>query len=231
VKVSIVMATYNRSALLAPVLESIRRQRPSVEYELIVVDDGSEDQTKSVCEFYGVLYSYLHRPYYSNPAAARNVGYRAAKGEVIIAQSSDVRHDSEDAIERLAQCEPRTFQIATVTALREDGSFWQFYTHGTENPRPFFFLGSLLRKDLYAIGGDDEDFKALGCEDDWFADRLIHGRGCRPVYRADVHATHLWHDRPKAHWDDRFQEARATLQSKREMAMQNGTWVAAGGAW
>lgn len=229
-KASIVMATYNRANLLQSVLESIRAQRVPFPYEVIVADDGSRDSTKEVCDFYGARYIYLDRPGYRNPGPARNAGYRMAIGEVIIAQSSDTRHDGEDVIERLAEIEPGAFNIATVRALREDGSYWMDYT-SISNQRPLFFLGSLRRADLYAIGGDDEDFTMLGCEDDWFADRLIRGRKLRPVYRPDILGTHLWHERPPEHWDDQFDAAKKLLAEKRRQAEASGQWVAAGGAW
>lgn len=229
-KCSIVMATYNRAPLLERVLESIRVQTPTFAYELIVVDDGSADDTEAVCDRFNVQYHYLDRPGYCNPTAARNVGYRAAQGEVIIAQSSDTLHERNDTVELLCEIEPRTFNIATVRNQNKDGSYGREYT-GRGNQRPFFFLGSLFRRDLYGIGGDDEDFKVLGCDDDWFADRLVNGRGLKPVYRDDIVGCHLWHERPKQHWDDQYHLAMDVLNQKRTLARSTGDWVASGGAW
>lgn len=231
--VSIVMATYNRSRLLSEVLASIKAQGQLRPTQIIVVDDGSDTAEASanafLCEQYDAEYSWLNRPGYCNPAAARNVGYKAATGDIVIAQSSDVTHDPM-AIERLCQLARGTFNIATVWATDPQGVPTQQLT-GPECRRPLFFLGSLFREDLYAIGGDDEDFDVLGCEDDWFADRLIHGRGLEPVYRSDVSGRHQWHRRPRESWDDQFPRAQAILARKREHAEKTGEWVAAGGPW
>lgn len=229
-KLSVVMATYNRADLLAMVLESIRVQKPTFDYEVIVVDDGSQDDTKSICTFYSANYHFLDRPYYANPAKARNVGYRAALGDIVVAQSSDTYHVSTDALERLAFIEPGTFNIATVYALDEGGGITEQLT-GARNQRPLFFLGSLLRTDLFAIGGDDEDFTELGCEDDWFADRLGRGRLLKPNYREDIVGRHQWHPRPSAHWEDRFPMALNKLHNKRMTAEATGRWLAPDAPW
>lgn len=227
---SIVMAAYNKGPLLDKVLASIRAQTPPFDYELIVVNDGSDDETEEVCDRYGVEYTYLDRPGYTSPTVSRNVGYRMARGEIVIAQSADTYHSGYDVIERLCDIAPRTFNIATVKALGRGGLCESYYT-GLMNQRPFFFLGSLYRKDLYAIGGDDEEFDVLGCDDDWFADRLLNGRGLKPVYRDDIVGCHQWHDRPIEHWDNQFHRAQEILRNKRNEAKSTGEWFAAGGPW
>jgi glycosyltransferase involved in cell wall biosynthesis len=230
--VSIVMATYNKAKLLRETLKSIVIQGMLRPTQLIVVDDGSTDNgaTRDVCKEYGAEYHYLDRPGYCNPAAARNVGYKAATGDIVIAQSSDVFHKTPDAIERLCRLTPGTFNIATVVSLDAEGQPKTQYT-GTLMRRPFFFLGSLRREDLYAIGGDDEDFEAMGCEDEWFADRLMCGLKLEPQYRPDIIACHQWHRRPRGAWQDRFAEADAVLKRKRREAQETGHWVASGGKW
>ena len=48
-KLSVVIPTYNRSALLAKLLRQLAEQRlPATEFEVIVADDGSSDDTKDV---------------------------------------------------------------------------------------------------------------------------------------------------------------------------------------
>ena len=81
--VSIIVPTRNRSALLARLLESLALLRYS-RWEVIVVDDGSTDDTPSVVEEYrvrGLPITYLYQPW-SKMGAARNLGLRHARGEV-----------------------------------------------------------------------------------------------------------------------------------------------------
>jgi glycosyltransferase involved in cell wall biosynthesis len=86
-KVSVVIATYNRAGFLADAIDSVLQQRFQ-DYELIVVDDGSTDQTRTLVESYGSRIRYL---YHENrgPSAARNLGVRHARAPWIAFQDSD----------------------------------------------------------------------------------------------------------------------------------------------
>ncbi len=85
--VSIVIATYNRANYLGATLDSVLGQRFQ-DREVIVVDDGSTDETRSVVERYGARVRYY---YQSNrgPSAARNLGVQHALGAWIAIQDSD----------------------------------------------------------------------------------------------------------------------------------------------
>jgi hypothetical protein len=58
---------------------------------------------------------------------------------------------------------------------------------------PLFFLGSLLREDVYKIGGDDEDFIHPNYEDNWFFERLINGLKLTPIYTNSTKGFHQDH--------------------------------------
>jgi len=213
-KCSICIATKNKAVPLRRTLRSIVDQRPGFDYEIIVADDGSEDNTKGVClEFeketagvsgpdVGFKYIHLENPRYRNPSVARNATYREAKGEIVIAQSDDVIHHSPDAIKMLvSELQHGEFVIATVVNWdMGTGSPAKFgrlteYT-GLSNPRPLFFLGALWRSDLYAVGGNDEEFVEPCYDDDWFADCLIHGLKLKPRFLTNVVGHHQHHSRP-----------------------------------
>ena len=85
--VSVVIATYNRGSLLRATLESVLQQSFG-SYEVLVVDDGSTDQTRELLASYGDRI----RSYYQEnrgPSAARNLGVRHARGKWIAIQDSD----------------------------------------------------------------------------------------------------------------------------------------------
>ncbi len=85
VKCSITFATYNRGPLVENVLASIRSQDVPFDYEIVICDDGSSDDTKAICAKYDVeKYFYLDRPYHAGPAAARNVAFRQCEGDIVI---------------------------------------------------------------------------------------------------------------------------------------------------
>jgi glycosyltransferase involved in cell wall biosynthesis len=86
-KVSVVIATFNRAKLLRSTIESVLTQN-FVDYELIIVDDGSTDNTKAVLEPYQAKIRYFYQEN-RGPSAARNVGVRQAKAPWIAIQDSD----------------------------------------------------------------------------------------------------------------------------------------------
>ena len=236
-KCSICLSTYDRPKHLRQVLESIFRQRPPFDFEVCVADDCSPTREPTdVCARFPVKYQRIERePGYRNPARGRNVAYRLATGDVIIAQSDDVIHVTENCIERLvSNLKPAgEFLIATVVNVGEDlkpSSFPIPVFTGLACQRPFFFLGSLWRRDLYAIGGNDPDFVHPGFDDNWFADCLMEGLHLKPRYMDDILGYHIDHPRP----DDLHvvaEYARAVYLGKKKDAQRSKVWCSKGGPW
>jgi GT2 family glycosyltransferase len=80
---SVVMPTYNGEQFIAAALESVQNQQHREELELVVVDDGSTDQTLDIVRsFAETLPSRVITPgRLGNWVAATNLGMRAAAGE------------------------------------------------------------------------------------------------------------------------------------------------------
>jgi glycosyltransferase involved in cell wall biosynthesis len=86
-RVSVIVPCYNQGRYLAETIESVRAQRGGP--ELLVVDDGSSDDTASVARSYpGVRYLHQHN---QGTAAARNQGWRASAGEYLLFLDADDR--------------------------------------------------------------------------------------------------------------------------------------------
>lgn len=80
-QVSVIIATYNRSKLLRLAVDSVLAQsHPAI--EIIVVDDGSTDDTARVMAEYAGQVIYIRQPN-RGVEAARNQGFRAASGEYL----------------------------------------------------------------------------------------------------------------------------------------------------
>lgn len=90
-KVSVIIPTYNCEKYLPETIESVLNQTYQ-DFEIIIADDGSTDNTKSIVSDYTnkftgkILYCYQDN---NGPAAARNKGIKKAKGEYIAFLDSD----------------------------------------------------------------------------------------------------------------------------------------------
>lgn len=85
--VSIIIPTYNRARLIGETLDSVVAQT-YMNWECIVVDDGSSDGTETVMKAYcekDPRFKYYHRPVEHLPGGngARNYGFKKSKGEYV----------------------------------------------------------------------------------------------------------------------------------------------------
>lgn len=90
VKYSVIVPVYKVEAVLPRCIESILNQTVS-DFELILIDDGSPDQSGAICDEYAakdVRIRVIHQKN-AGVSAARNAGMRAAKGEFIVFADSD----------------------------------------------------------------------------------------------------------------------------------------------
>ena len=90
-KVSIIIPTYNRANLLPRAIKSVLSQTFK-DFELIVINDGSTDNTEEVIKKFqkkDERIKYILHKDNKGEAAARNTGIRIAKGEYIASHDSD----------------------------------------------------------------------------------------------------------------------------------------------
>lgn len=86
--VSVVIPTYNREKYISRAISSVLYQNWK-EYEIIVVDDGSTDNTKEVLSLFGSKIIYISHPYNKGVSAARNTGIKNARYPFIAFLDSD----------------------------------------------------------------------------------------------------------------------------------------------
>jgi GT2 family glycosyltransferase len=85
--VSVLIPTYNRAYIICSAIDSVLAQTYK-KIEVVVVDDGSTDNTRELLARYGDAVRYIYQPN-AGLAAARNTGLAAARGEFIALQDSD----------------------------------------------------------------------------------------------------------------------------------------------
>lgn len=87
-RVSVIIPTYNRAALLGDAIASVLAQSYQ-DFEVIVADDGSTDETAAVVARFGAPVRHLLLPHRGQPAAPRNSALAVANGEYIAFLDSD----------------------------------------------------------------------------------------------------------------------------------------------
>ena len=92
---SVILPAKNEALNLQALLPRVQAMLTGVnrDAEIIVVDDGSTDGTRQVCEAHGVR--VISHPYSSGNGAAVKTGARAARGEVLAFMDADGQHDPE----------------------------------------------------------------------------------------------------------------------------------------
>ncbi len=93
IKVSVVIPVHNEEASLGTVLEGINRVKGK-DWEVIVVDDGSEDGSATIARKKGA--KVLSHPYCIGNGAAVKTGIRKAKGEIVVLMDGDGQHNPEE---------------------------------------------------------------------------------------------------------------------------------------
>ncbi len=111
-KVSVVLPTYNRASLLKRAIKSILNQTYQ-DFEMIIVDDGSTDNTENVVKGFGNEgIRYISHDNNRGAGAARNTGIKVARGRYIAFLDSDnqwlpeklekqmqfIQHKTEDVV-------------------------------------------------------------------------------------------------------------------------------------
>lgn len=173
-KVSIILPAFNRGEFISDAIDSIQAMSFK-DWELIIVDDGSKDQTHKIVDKYlaDERIHYLNKETNQGPGVSRNIGLQESKGEYIAYLDSDNTYNPDFislAIEFLEK--NKSFDLVYGSLLTE--------SHGEEN-KPILFkefsremllkgnyidLNTVIhRRKLYALlGGFDETLTRMA---DW----------------------------------------------------------------
>ena len=112
---SIILPALNEAENLARLLPELKQAQPQA--EIIVVDDGSTDDTLTVCKQHGV--DTISHPYSMGNGAAIKSGARKSGGEILVFMDADGQHQPGD-IARLLDKMKEGYQM--VVGARKTGS-------------------------------------------------------------------------------------------------------------
>ncbi|MBX3187596.1 MAG: glycosyltransferase family 2 protein [Labilithrix sp.] len=216
IKASIVIATYNRRVPLAGLLATLAKQTvPREDYEVIVVDDGSnDDPTPTVYAYARALQVTVLRQTNSGVAVARTRGVECARGRIIVFLDDDMlvpeefvaahleAHDGHDDRVVMGELEPDA-RIATMPLFErfharvlqknadrfaEGGTFagHDVYTANLSLPRLLFFQA----------GGFDPAFfiedVELGVRLEKLGAKFVFSRRAAAVHASDHTSLDAW---------------------------------------
>lgn len=97
-KVSVIIPAYNEERSIGPIVQELKALYP--DFEIIVIDDGSIDETGSAATAAGARV-YRH-PYNIGNGAAAKSGIRIAGGDILVFMDGDGQHRPEDVAALLA---------------------------------------------------------------------------------------------------------------------------------
>ena len=209
--VSLVLSSFNRSKLLDVSLSSIVKNKPSFPFEIIVVNDGMDDSTESICEKYqkelNIKYFFTGQRNEKGlimrcPSVPNNFAIKQATGDIIILSCAEIfhiNHGIDEIVEPLLKnkkalsipsymycgtCEQHTEWIKKGVV---DYKFLSIHKDYVKMP----FLLGCWKKEILDIGGYDEDFIGYASEDNDFIARLLKN-GCTH-FRTNAKIIHLYH--------------------------------------
>jgi glycosyltransferase involved in cell wall biosynthesis len=208
-KLSVIIPTHNRADILEICLNKITRQE-GVDFEVIVVDDGSEDHTaKVVAKYKDVIYIKQKA---SQQGVARNKGAKKASGDILLFIGDDgfvepgllMQHmnahtlnpDEEVVVLGFTTWDPFLEINSYMKFLEASG--WQFAYHllapgFTDHPEPykFFYTSNIsLKKSLFDKEKFNTKFTEYGWEDIELGYRLWKTHGMRLFYEPDAKVLH-----------------------------------------
>ncbi len=182
-KVSIITAAYNSAAFIKTAIDSVVNQTYQ-DFELIVVDDGSKDETRKMVECYSkdakIKIRYIYQEN-GGPSKARNCAFKEAQGDYIAILDAD---DSwmptrlEEGVNVLDSNPDIGFVHANIIGVDESGQAIKSFKRENQYLSGRIFVHLFLRKADIAsptvlfrksvcdsVGVFDENLTRLGSED------------------------------------------------------------------
>ena len=176
-----VIPAFNAEKIISQVVEAVRGQDLSEELEVIVVDDGSTDQTATKAQQSGAV---VVRQGNRGPAGARNTGWRAAQGKIVLFTDSDCKPHRDWAKRLLAG-----FTTSEVGAVAGSYGIWNPQSWLARNIyeeiksrhakmgefiRVFGSYNVAIRKEvLVKLNGFDENYRRASGEDNDLSYRML----------------------------------------------------------
>jgi cellulose synthase/poly-beta-1,6-N-acetylglucosamine synthase-like glycosyltransferase/peptidoglycan/xylan/chitin deacetylase (PgdA/CDA1 family) len=222
--VTVIVPAYNEKECIANTLKSLARSTHPI--EIIVVDDGSDDNTSEIAESLGMPNVRVIRQENAGKPAALNNGVRHARHDIVVMMDGDTVFEP-DAVHQLVQpfADPGIGAVAGNAKVGNRDTLigaWQHieYVMGFNLDRRMYDLlrcmptipgaiGAFRRDAVLEVGGMSEDTLA----EDTDITIAMHRAGWRVVYQEHAKA---WTEAPgslKQLWSQRYRWSYGTMQA------------------
>jgi glycosyltransferase involved in cell wall biosynthesis len=194
--ISVIVPAYNAEKYLADAVQSVIDQNHTP-MEIIVVDDGSIDETAGVVASFGRKVHYIYQEN-SGPAIARNTGIGVAKGDILgFIDADDIWADDNITTQLPILLEQPDVDIVLGATQRIRQTTFSKGGEPFENlfdPQIFYSFGaSLIRKTVFDKIGMLDPAMKYGEDVDWFLRARDHGISIR--YQHEVVLFYRLHDK------------------------------------
>lgn len=144
---SVCIPVYNTSKYLEECVESVLAQTEK-DYEIVLIDDGSTDDSGSICDRYAAQYANIRVIHKSNEGLmmTRRRGFKEAKGEFFVCLDSDDYLCDLDALAKIR----RLIELEKCDLVVYD------YLQGTENPEDLKRIVLFDKPDGHVFGSHDK---------------------------------------------------------------------------
>jgi len=139
-QVSIVIPAKNEAGSLPDVLQRLKDVVPGA--EVIVVDDGSTDETAAVAQSMGAR--IIRHPYSKGNGAAIKSGARAATGDVLVFMDADGQHDAADVTRLLAKMTEGYDLVIGARGRESQASLGRMIANGIYNRLASWMVGHTI---------------------------------------------------------------------------------------
>jgi len=133
-KVSVIIPAYNESATVGRCVAAVYAKNPSLDLEVIVVDDGSTDETaKTARAASRPGFKLLQHTQNRGKGAAIRTGLAVASGDIILIQDADLEYDPADYEKLLAPIRSGKAQVVYGSRIKGHGnkhSYERYYWGG-----------------------------------------------------------------------------------------------------
>lgn len=204
-KISVVMPYYNRLSQLRVTLKTISMSSYK-DIEIVIVDDASEEnqKAKSIVDSFSLNIKVINvekeEKWWANPCHAFNIGFREAKGDVIILQSPECLHYGDVLSYVVSHIKENSYLVFSCKNLNNDITarlqpicaienplnqlelllgqelkiMRGWYNHPRRNARGYHFLSAITRENLFEVlnGFDERYSKGHAFDDDEFLERI-----------------------------------------------------------